>query len=288
MKNYYDGSAILFNEYSRKTENFMYNLNAQFIKESHLGEKNKFLLGKEVFDKTNSLIYTVDTFFDLKENKSSNNIVLNKKNANNIFDYVEVIKSGLLLLCYLENFDVDDITLKVNLNNKNFEKEFEKLKSILLSLGMNFEIDESLQLNSENDFNYSYVYENKNLGIGEKINDEIYFSIDIDELLTLKENEVVLPNEPGLYIITNSEEEKIYGFKILDELRSNGYSSAMFNDNISVKEQLDIAKSSFCGWIVTVEDENLKKGLVKVTNTLEDTEEYVDINEILEYVSEIF
>ncbi len=71
------------------------------------------IIGKEYFEKEDNLVYTVDTFYSLKNNESSINLVLNKKDADNIFDYVEVIRSGILLFSYLENFEENDTTLKI-------------------------------------------------------------------------------------------------------------------------------------------------------------------------------
>ncbi len=78
-----------------------------------------------------------------------------------------------------------------------------------MSLGVNFEIDNNLSFNNNSEFCFGYYLDDELFGYGDKVNKDVYFNIEIDSLLKLMENEVVIRNKPELYIIANTEEEKL-------------------------------------------------------------------------------
>lgn len=289
MKNvYYEKEAIIYSKIVFLTNNFMDKINAKFIKENHLCGKENFIIGENI---DNDRVYTIDTFYNDDTKESSNNIVLDFKGEDNVFGYAELIKAGYLLLMETNAFEEEDITLCINIVSEDFRSEYEKLKLILVDLNIDFEEDEDLLVDSAKDFCFSYTVsdEYKTVGSGANYTDGIFFSLSIDDIIKNAENYLSYnSNYVNVYIVAEREEEKMYALKIMDEQRSGGLASLMFTKNISLEEQMKIAKESMCDYIIKVEEENLKKGLVTLIDNIYTTENDVDLEDLENHIMNNF
>lgn len=263
---------------------FFERINASFIKENHLGENEDFIIGKNITDKK---VYTIDSFYNKDTEKYSNNVVLDFKGEDNIFGYAELIKVGYFLLMETDIFEEEDIVIEFNLINKSFSKYYEKLKILLIALGIDFEENEDLVVENAKDFCFSYKVGDNYSKVGTGANHEngVYFNLDIDKIV---ENAVDYQNYDSnyvyAYLIAVSEEEKMHAIEVLDAQRGNYRKVFMFTKNVSLQEQMQIANDSMCDYIIKFEEENLQKGLVTLIETISNEEELIDIEDIENYM----
>lgn len=279
-KEYLDKKGEIFLDIILKTTKFMEKINAKFVKEEHIDSNYNFLIGeKSSYDK----LYSIDSFYNLVNKTSSNNIVLNFKNENSLIGYAELIKAGIFLLCQTNLISEDDVVVKVNIVNDKFKEDFEELKLILLDLDINYEICDDLKNSNATDFCFNYVIGEDAfvIGGGARYNTGIYFKLDIDEMVKFDSKvDIFVENYVDCYIIATTKEEKLYALKIMDEQRGCGLKSLIFTENIDKESQYEKAKSSMCEWIVKIDEENLQKGLVTLQNIYSDEEDLIDIDEV--------
>ena len=178
------------------------------------------------------------------------------------------------------------------------KKRFDEVKKLLLELDVDFVVDEKIVRGL--DYYTDVVYEIKSedglvLGAGGRYDNLVStlggdsipatgFAIGIERvILKLKEKEDVVSNSLDAFILAVSTEEKYHALKIMDELRSNCYSVDMCANDVSLKSQFKMADRLNSGFLIILNDEDLKKGLVTIKDNNIKEEVKVDISEISDY-----
>ena len=87
-----------------------------------------------------------------------------------------------------------------------------------------------------------------------------------------------------VYIMSVSEEEKIYAIKIAQDLRLNNVISEINGANLSLKSQFKIADNLNAKYLIILNNEDLSKGLVTVKDNVTKEEEKVDEKVIVDYI----
>ena len=86
------------------------------------------------------------------------------------------------------------------------------------------------------------------------------------------------------YVMYVSEEEKLYALDIVQNLRLNGVVTETNNLNKSLKAQFKEADRLYAKYLIILNNEDLKKGLVNVKDNRTKEEEKVDLDELTEYI----
>ena len=178
---------------------------------------------------------------------------------------------------------------------------FNKLKSYLDNLEIDYEIDESIVRGL--DYYDECVWEYKldddvALGGGGRYNTlvknlggpelpGIGFALGIERIiLKLKEkiDEQKINNFVDVYIMSVSEEEKIYAIKIAQDLRLNNVITEINGANLSLKSQFKIADNLNAKFLIILNNEDLQKGLITVKDNITKEEEKVDESVIVDYI----
>ncbi len=178
---------------------------------------------------------------------------------------------------------------------------FNKLKSYLDNLEIDYEIDESIVRGL--DYYDECVWEYKldddvALGGGGRYNalvknlggpelPGIGFALGIERIiLKLKEkiDEQKINNFVDVYIMSVSEEEKIYAIKIAQDLRLNNVITEINGANLSLKSQFKIADNLNAKFLIILNNEDLQKGLITVKDNITKEEEKVDESVIVDYI----
>ena len=178
---------------------------------------------------------------------------------------------------------------------------FNKLKSYLDNLEIDYEIDESIVRGL--DYYDECVWEYKldddvALGGGGRYNTlvknlggpelpGIGFALGIERIiLKLKEkiDEEKINNFVDVYIMSVSEEEKIYAIKIAQDLRLNNVITEINGANLSLKSQFKIADNLNAKFLIILNNEDLQKGLITVKDNITKEEEKVDESVIVDYI----
>jgi len=87
-----------------------------------------------------------------------------------------------------------------------------------------------------------------------------------------------------VYVMYVSEEEKLYSLDIVQNLRLNGVSCETDNMNRGLKGQFKQADRLNAKYLVILNNEDLKMGLVNVKDNATKEEEKVDISELADYI----
>jgi len=87
-----------------------------------------------------------------------------------------------------------------------------------------------------------------------------------------------------VYVMYVSEEEKLYSLDIVQNLRLNGISCETDNMNRGLKGQFKQADRLNAKYLVILNNEDLKMGLVNVKDNATKEEEKVDISELADYI----
>ena len=90
--------------------------------------------------------------------------------------------------------------------------------------------------------------------------------------------------EIDVYVMYVSEEEKLYSLDIVQNLRLNGVSCETDNMNRGLKGQFKQADRLNAKYLVILNNEDLKMGLVNVKDNRTKEEEKVDISELTDYI----
>ena len=87
-----------------------------------------------------------------------------------------------------------------------------------------------------------------------------------------------------VYIMSVSEEEKIYAIKIAQDLRLNNVITEINGANLSLKSQFKIADNLGAKYLIILNNEDLNKGLITVKDNITKEEEKVDEAVIVDYI----
>lgn len=180
--------------------------------------------------------------------------------------------------------------------------KFEKLKSLLTLLDVDYEIDNKLVRGIDYyDYHvWEYISDESGLalGAGGRYNSlvkdldgpdipAIGFGIGIDRLIgEIKKNleDRSLPHNIDVYIMGVNEEEKIYGVQLAQDLRLNRVITEINSNNLSLKSQFKVADSLNAKFLIILNSEDLAKGLINVKDNHTKEEIKIDENEIIDYI----
>ncbi len=123
--------------------------------------------------------------------------------------------------------------------------------------------------------------------LGNKDTYGIGFACGIDRIVNMmKEIELYknVQKEIDCYVMYVSEEEKLHAIEIVQNLRLNGVVTETDSLNKGLKGQFKEADRLNAKFLIILNNEDLKKGLVNVKDNHTKEEEKVDIDEIVEYI----
>ena len=115
----------------------------------------------------------------------------------------------------------------------------------------------------------------------------IGFACGMDRIIDLlKEIDLYKTVEKQIdcFVMYVSEEEKLYALDIVQNLRLNGVVTETNSLNKSLKGQFSEADRLKAKYLIILNNDDLKKGLVNVKDNATKEEEKVDISEIVEYI----
>lgn len=181
------------------------------------------------------------------------------------------------------------------------KERFKKLKTYLDNLEIDYEIDESIVRGL--DYYDECVWEYKldddiAIGAGGRYNNlvenlggphlpGIGFALGIERIiLKLKDkiSDKKLENMIDVYIMSVSEEEKIYALKISQDLRLNNVITEINGNNLSLKSQFKVADTLNAKFLIILKNEDLQKGLITVKDNVTKEEVIIDESEIVDYI----
>lgn len=185
--------------------------------------------------------------------------------------------------------------------SKESKERFNKLKTYLDNLDINYEVDENIVrgLDYYDECVWEYMLDDGiALGGGGRYNSlvenlggpylpGIGFALGIERIiLKLKEkiSDKKLENMIDVYIMSVSDEEKIYALKISQDLRLNNVITEINGNNLSLKSQFKVADTLNAKFLIILKNEDLQKGLITVKDNITKEEVKVDESEIVDYI----
>ena len=180
-------------------------------------------------------------------------------------------------------------------------KRFNSVKQMLTILDVDFEIDNNvvrgLDYYDENVWEYK-TSEGITLGGGGRYNGlvgslngpdtpAIGFALGVERIIlelkkSLKEN--TLNKVIDAYILCVSEEEKLQALKLAQELRLNNIIVDINSNNLSLKSQFKIADNLKAKFLIILNEEDLKKGLINRKDNATKEEFKIDEFEIVDWL----
>ena len=180
-------------------------------------------------------------------------------------------------------------------------KRFNSVKQMLTILEVDFEIDNNvvrgLDYYDENVWEYK-TSEGITLGGGGRYNGlvsslngpdtpAIGFALGVERIIlelkkSLKEN--TLNKVIDAYILCVSEEEKLQALKLAQELRLNNIIVDINSNNLSLKSQFKIADNLKAKFLIILNEEDLKKGLINIKDNATKEELKIDEYEIVDWL----
>ena len=182
------------------------------------------------------------------------------------------------------------------------KSKFDKLKELLTLLDVDYEVDSHLVRGLDYyDYHvWEYISDEDGLALGaggryntlvEKLEGPhlpaIGFGLGLDRImLALKKilPTSEIPQDLDAYIMCVNEEEKIYGIRLAQDLRLNHIKTEINSNNLSLKSQFKVADSLNSKFLLILNSEDLKKGLINVKDNATKEEVKIDENEIVDYL----
>ena len=188
-----------------------------------------------------------------------------------------------------------------NYLSESSTKRFNSVKQMLTILDVDFEIDNNvvrgLDYYDENVWEYK-TSEGITLGGGGRYNGlvgslngpdtpAIGFALGVERIIlelkkSLKEN--TLNKVIDAYILCVSEEEKLQALKLAQELRLNNIIVDINSNNLSLKSQFKIADNLKAKFLIILNEEDLKKGLINIKDNATKEEFKIDEYEIVDWL----
>ncbi len=181
------------------------------------------------------------------------------------------------------------------------KNRFKTLRTYLDNLEIDYEIDESIVRGL--DYYDECVWEYKldgdlALGGGGRYNSlvenlggpalpGIGFALGLERIIAkLKEkiSDNKIEENIDVYIMSVSEEEKIYAIKIAQDLRLNNVITEINGANLSLKSQFKIADNLGAKYLIILNNDDLNKGLITVKDNITKEEEKVDEAVVVDYI----
>ena len=116
----------------------------------------------------------------------------------------------------------------------------------------------------------------------------IGFAIGVERLLILAQEEEIFENNEGIdaYVI-NLDQNKDYALKILEELRSNGFSSEMDYYGRSLKAQFKSSDRKLARFVLILGEDETRDGTVTFKDTLTKAQETIKREELVERLDQL-
>lgn len=230
-----------------------------------MNEKNNKKVYRYICDVTNELMkcynYELIKYDNLDKNYiiNDNEIKFNNKNVNNM-GIVDSICLGYYLL---EHLGFEDKIVKLHKKDDDIEK-------YLLHLDIDFEIID------EDNMSWDYYCGDTKFGVG-VVNDEIINTMNMNTIRENIEDKLNIDALNGIIdvcIITNNEEERLYGLSLAQELRLDNFYVDITTDGNKLESRFSIIFNQ----------DDLSKGLVTIVNENTKDEAKCDIYEISDWL----
>lgn len=200
----------------------------------------------------------------------------------NTFDDAEFIS---MFYRILEELRIEDVEVKINYH-KSYD--IKVLCSYLDELDVNYEYEENDKVTELFEFKVITGINNKEVALAEGFKDNLgekslKGAFDIDKILdylSIIYEDRDFTSLAQVTIIGESTEERIKGMKLAQDLRWCEI-KVDFDSKKSREEQLENIKSNLS---VLLNEQDLKKGLIKVIDNLTKEESLVDEAEIIDYI----
>ncbi len=197
----------------------------------------------------------------------------------------EVLKGAPVISDYLSD------------NSKN---RLNELKKLLIMLEVDFEINTSIVRGLDYYTDVVYEFLNKDgiaLGGGGRYDNLVEslegpntpatgFAFGLDRIiLELTDNDKMIKtnNNVEVYIMAISDEEKYHALKISQNLRLNGIVTEVCTNDLSMKSQFKHADNLEAKYLIILNNEDLKLGIINIKDNATKEEIKLDENEIIEY-----
>ena len=188
-----------------------------------------------------------------------------------------------------------------NYLSESSKKRFETLKSYLINLDVNFEVNDrivrGLDYYDENVWEY-INNEGITVGAGGRYNSlvatldgpdtpAVGFALGLERVIiemkkALKEE--TIKKYIDVFIMSVSEEEKIHALNLSQNLRLNGVICEINSNNLSLKSQFKLADALNTKFIIILNNEELQKGLIKIKDNATKEETLVDEADVLDWI----
>lgn len=186
--------------------------------------------------------------------------------------------------------------------NEESKLKLEKIKKLLTNMGVlyvqNDKIVRGLDYYDHVVFEFINEDNNATLGAGGRYNHlvenlggpsipAVGFALGIDRLILELKNIVNLDSikkEIDAYIMSVNEEEKFSSLKISQELRLNNIRTEINSNNLSMKSQFKEADRLNAKYLLILNSDDLKLGLINVKDNATKEEIKVDEREIVDYL----
>lgn len=208
-------------------------------------------------------------------------------NNNSLYQDAEVIS---MVYRILEELKLENIIVKIKAD-KNYD--LNKLQEYLEYLDVDYEISDSGDLLDDNvlmAFEIIEEVQDKKISLARGYRnsdnvDAIFCTTNLDnvlEVLNIIYEDYEFDTLTQVYIVGESEEERIAAMRLAQDLRWCEIKVDMDTNNKKRNEQLNFGKTS--NFIIDISKDNLNKGLIKVIDNRTHEENLVDEAEIIDYI----
>lgn len=206
---------------------------------------------------------------------------------NSLYQDAEVIS---MVYRILEELKLENIIVKIKAD-KNYD--LNKLQEYLEYLDVDYEISDSGDLLDDNvlmAFEIIEEVQDKKISLARGYRnsdnvDAIFCTTNLDnvlEVLNIIYEDYEFDTLTQVYIVGESEEERIAAMRLAQNLRWCEIKVDMDTNNKKRNEQLNFGKTS--NFIIDISKDNLNKGLIKVIDNRTHEENLVDEAEIIDYI----
>lgn len=206
---------------------------------------------------------------------------------NSLYQDAEVIS---MVYRILEELKLENIIVKIKAD-KNYD--LNKLQEYLEYLDVDYEISDSGDLLDDNvlmAFEIIEEVQDKKISLARGYRnsdnvDAIFCTTNLDnvlEVLNIIYEDYEFDTLTQVYIVGESEEERIVAMRLAQDLRWCEIKVDMDTNNKKRNEQLNSGKTS--NFIIDISKDNLNKGLIKVIDNRTHEENLVDEAEIIDYI----
>ena len=185
--------------------------------------------------------------------------------------------------------------------SESAKNKFKKLQEMLTILDVDYEVNTHIVRGLDYyDYNvWEYMNdEGITLGAGGRYNHlvenlggpnlpAVGFALGLERIILELKDKLEgkeINNQVDVYIMSVSEEEKMYASNIAQNLRLNNIPTEINSTNLSLKSQFKIADKLQAKFLVILNNDDLSKGLVNVKDNATKEETKIDENEIVDFL----